>query len=445
MELKLETSDSSWAGYETNFLNSGSEMISLMQLLWPIARSITGDGVRETLSILNLELHDLRVCEVESGREVFDWKIPQEWRVKSAYIIDPAGRRFCDFSINNLHLVGYSTPFRGKLSLGELQSHLYSLPNQPNAIPYVTSYYERKWGFCLSEIERNSLIEGQYEVVVDTELFDGSLTYAELLLPGISSKEIMFSTYVCHPSMANNELSGPVVTTFLIKWLKQQKIRKFSYRFIFAPETIGAIAYLQDNLQDLKRLVVAGYNVTCVGDERQVGFLPSRQGNTLSDKVAETLLNELYPDFIKYSWEDRGSDERQYCAPGINLPIASIFRTKYGEFPEYHTSLDTIGAVVTERGLNESLDIYKKLIYCLENNEYLESKILCEPHLSKRSLYPTTSIKGKDSRTSDLMNVLSYCDGEKDLIDISNILGISLFDIIKISKLLIKSDLVSCL
>lgn len=372
----------------------GNEIYGLAEKLWPINRSLTGEGVRQTLRIIQKEIPELKLFEVPSGTQVFDWVVPKEWNVNDAYIVTPSGKKICDFKKNNLHLVGYSTPVSLKLSLAELQEHLYSLPNQPNAIPYITSYYKERWGFCISHEERLGLEEGEYEIYIDTQLFDGSLTYGEILLKGESSKEVFISTYVCHPSMANNELSGPCVTTFLAKKLKELGRTKYSYRLIFIPETIGSITYLSKNIEHLKKSVVAGFNVSCVGDNRDYSYLPSRSGNTLSDQIAKHVLKYTCSTYKSYSWSDRGSDERQYCAPGVDLPIASIMRTKYGMYDEYHTSLDDLINVVTAEGLDGGFNAIWNAIEALERNVYPKVKVICEPQLGKRGLYPTLSTKG---------------------------------------------------
>ena len=329
----------------------GIEIHALVQRLWSINRSITGEGVRKTLRILKEYLPELCTYEVPSGTTAFDWTVPKEWKVSKAFIITPSGDRICDFGENNLHLVGYSIAISKKISLTELQSHLHSLPDQPTAIPYVTSYYKEYWGFCITEQERSELKDGEYEICIDSELFDGSLTYGELLIKGSSKKEVFISTYICHPSMANNELSGPTVTTYLAKWIGNLKNRRYSYRIIFIPETIGSLVYLSKNIDQLKCDVFAGFNVSCVGDNRAYSYLPSRRGDTVSDDVAKHVLKWTDPNFLSYKWSDRGSDERQYCAPNIDLPIASMMRTKYGEYPEYHTSLDNLELVVSSKGL----------------------------------------------------------------------------------------------
>jgi aminopeptidase-like protein len=380
---------------------------------------------------------------VSSGTKVFDWIVPKEWRVNQAYIITPQGKKICDFSVNNLHLVGYSKPFRGKMKLEELQKYLYSLPSQPNAIPYTTSYYEERWGFCLTQEQRDSLNDGEYEVVIDSKFFAGQLNYGELILPGESNQEIFLSTYICHPSMANNELSGIAVTTYLAKWLIELKIRRYTYRFVFIPETIGSIAYLSKNYINLKKKVIAGFNISCVGDERSYSYLPSRNGMTISDKVAKHVLKWTDPDYKCYTWLDKGSDERQYCAPGIDLPIASILRTKYGQYPEYHTSLDNLDNVVTPKGLDGGYWVIRKALELLEQNRIYKIKVLCEPQLSKRGIYPTLSTKKSQNEVKTMMNFLSYCDGEHSLIDIAEKINLPAWDLYELIETLISHDLIS--
>ena len=262
----------------TDVSSIGKWCFALAQELWPIPRSITGPGVRKTLSIIKRELPNLRILEVPSGEAAFDWTVPNEWTIRDAYIEDEAGNRVVDFQENNLHVVGYSTPIDTWLELSDLQPHLYSLPDQPNAIPYVTSYYRERWGFCLSDSQRKHLRNGRYRVFIDAELKPGVLNYGELLIEGENTQEIFLSTYVCHPSMANNELSGPVVTTALAKWLGAQPELRYSYRIVFIPETIGSLVYISRNLEEMRAKIKAGFNVTCVGDNRCYSYLPSRVG-----------------------------------------------------------------------------------------------------------------------------------------------------------------------
>ncbi len=418
----------------------GHKMHNFARDLWPINRSITGDGVRVTLQKIKAFLPELNIYEVKSGEIAFDWTVPKEWNVKNAWIITPGGQKICDFSVNNLHLVGYSIPIHKKMTLEELQPFLYSLPDQPNAIPYVTSYYSERWGFCISENQRATLKDGEYEVFVDSELKNGSLTYAEIFIPGEKEQEIFLSTYVCHPSMANNELSGPVVTTFLAQWIKNCS-RKYSYRIVFLPETIGSIVYLSRKLEHLKKHVVAGFNITCVGDDRAYSYLPSRKGNTISDIVALHVLKNIDPSFKLYTWRDRGSDERQYCAPLVDLPIATIMRSKYGEYPEYHTSLDNLEDVVTPSGLQGGFDAIKSAISIIEKNAYPLVKVLCEPQLGKRGLYPQLSTKKYFPDTRLMMDVISWSDGDKSLLEIADLCNVPFDKIEKIVNVLSNAGL----
>jgi aminopeptidase-like protein len=398
--------------------------------LFPINRSLSGDGVRETLQYIKNIIPELEVNEVPSGTKSFDWTIPQEWSCDDGYIIAPDGNKFCDFKINNLHIVGYSTPIEKEIELEELIEHLYYLKEQPTAIPYITSYYSPIWGFCLSFNEFQKLKKGTYKVKIDSELKDGNLTYGEIKINGKSEKEIFLSTYVCHPSMANNELSGPVVTTALVNFIKSLKDRKYTYRIVFIPETIGSIAYISRNIDDMKKNIIAGFNITTIGDDRNYSYIPTRYGNTLSDKVSKHVLKDI--DYVEYTFLDRGSDERQYCSPGVDLPIATICRTKYGEYPEYHTSLDDL-TIISPSGLYGGYEKIKKAIELLEKNNYYKVNILCEPQLGKRGLYPTISSKTSGAIVKSMMDFIAYADGNNDLIDIANIIGVKaeeLFEIV---------------
>lgn len=397
--------------------------------LWPIARSLTGPGTRETLRLLAEELPDLNIHKIASGEEAFDWTVPDEWTIRDAYIEDEDGNRMADFKVNNLHVLGYSEPIDKWLSLEELNKHLYSLPEQPNAIPYITSYYKRRWGFCISQIERDSLKPGQYHVYIDADLAPGVLNYADLIIPGETDEEVFLSTYVCHPSMANNELSGPMVTAALAKWISGLPNRRYTYRIVFIPETIGSIIYLSRNLETMKSKVFAGFNVTCIGDNRCYSYLPSRNGCTVSDRVAKHVLSHIEPDFHSYTWLDRGSDERQYCAPGVDLPVATIMRSKYGQYPEYHTSLDDLVNVVTPSGLAGGFNALQRAINVLEQNIRPRVTTLGEPQLGKRGLYPDLSSKGSADSVRVMMNIISYCDGEHSLLDIAEILNTSFWDL----------------
>lgn len=408
----------------------GNDMHDLCTKLFPICRSITGNGFRASLNILknDLGLKDLRQIEVPTGTKCFDWIVPKEWNIKDAYIIDPNGNKICDFNASNLHVVNYSIPVNKTVSLATLQDHLYSLPEQPNAIPYITSYYKERWGFCLTQNQRDQLVEGDYQVVIDSTLEDGSLTYGELIIPGETEEEIFISTYLCHPSMANNELSGPVVTLHLAKWLMNLDVRKYTYRIIVIPETIGSITYLSRNYKTMKKNIIAGFNVSCVGDDRVYSYLPSKQGDTFADISLLHVLNHTHPDFMRYSFLDRQSDERQYCSSGIDLPVCSVMRSKYGEYPEYHTSLDDL-TLITPAGLLGAYQVLQKAIKCLEMNETLCTTVLCEPQLGKRGLYPTISTKESSAIVKDMMNFLAYCDGSLSNLEIARIIGAPLWEL----------------
>jgi aminopeptidase-like protein len=416
-------------------------MFRLAEQLWPISRSISGPGTLETLEILQGKVANLSIGFFESGKQVFDWIVPNEWRVKEAHIIDPDGNKICDYSKNNLHLVGYSEPASGKFTRDQLEPYLHSIEDQPEAIPYLTSYYKKSWGFCISHKERALLPDGEYTVKIDSVLSPGRLNYGELLVPGSSSREVFFSTYICHPSMANNELSGPVIAVALAKYI--QSINPFySYRFVFLPETIGAIAYVEKHLSELKERMLAGYVLTCVGDERTFSYIPSRKGDTVSDRFAKKTLQNLKISFKSYSWADRGSDERQYCAPGIDLPVCSITRSKYGEYPEYHTSLDRLGTVVTPQGLQQSYDFYRALIDELETNRFPRVTTLCEPKLDRRGLYPLTLEKGDYARYKPTQDVISECDGTQTPKEIAERTGLSMQDVVEILKVLEEKELI---
>ena len=401
-------------------LDVGRQAHQLAKQLWPINRSITGNGVRETLKILSGHLPGLDIIEVPSGQKVFDWEIPKEWFVREAWIEAPDGRRLCDLNANNLHLVGYSVGVDKIITKNELEKHLFSLPEKPEAIPYITSYYEEFWGFCITDLERQTLQEGNYRVYIDADLFEGSLTYGELIIKGNSEREVFLSTYVCHPSMANNELSGPCVVTFLAKWLTNLPNLEHTYRIVFVPETIGSIAYLSKNLNSMQANVVAGFNVTCIGDERAYSYIPSRGGQTISDKAAKHVLRFIDPDFIQYSWTDRGSDERQYCAPHIDLPIASILRSKFLSYDEYHTSLDNLETVVTEKGLAGGFEAIRRALEVIENNAYPNVTVLCEPQMGRRGLYPNISDQRSYKNTNLMMDLVSYSDGQMSLLEIAD-------------------------
>jgi aminopeptidase-like protein len=417
----------------------GQEMHDFVRHLFPICRSLTGPGTRETLGVLQQHLPDLKMHEVDSGTDVFDWTVPPEWTIRSAVLFGPDGEKIVDMVDHNLHVMGYSEPVDTELSLEDLQSHLYSLPEQPDAIPYITSYYNRRWGFCMTDAKRKTLKPGLYRAVIDADLEPGKLNYGDLVIPGETTDEVFVSTYVCHPSMANNELSGPAVATWLAKWVKEAP-RRYTYRFVFIPETIGSLVYLSRHLDHLRSHVKAGFNVSCVGDDRCYSFMPSRQGDSLADRAACHVLSHHAPDHIKYSFLERGSDERQYCAPGVDLPVASVMRSKYGEYPEYHTSLDNLD-LVTPTGLMGTFEALRKCLQVIEANNTWQATMIGEPQLGKRGLYPTVSVPNGARKLRNLMHMLAYCDGTKDLIDIADTIGAEVLECADLVDQLSQHDL----
>lgn len=424
-------------------MSVGQEMYDLCGRMFPICRSITGDGVRDTLSILRQVVPEIALHEVPTGTQVFDWTVPKEWRIRDAWVKNSKGEKIIDFKEHNLHVLGYSTPVDKKVSLAELKQYLYTQPDQPDAIPYVTSYYKERFGFCLTQEQYDSLPEDTYHMFIDSELFDGSLTYGELIIPGESEKEILISTYFCHPSMANNELSGPAVSVYLAKWLLEKKCRRYTYRFVYEPETIGSLTYLsqENHLADMKRKVIAGWNLSCVGDDRTYSMVATRYGSTLADKVTKNVLHFIYPNYKYFSFLNRGSDERQYNAPGVDIPVVGFSRSKYGEYPEYHTSKDDMG-LISPSGLFGSYDVMVKCIEGLEANRRYKIQCYGEPQLGKRGLYPTISQKGSYDEVKTMTDFIAYADGKNDLFDISEIIGVPVWEIVPIAEKLVAADLV---
>ena len=414
--------------------------------LYPLTRSLTGQGVRSTLKIIQKEFPKLKIKKLKSGTKVFDWNIPQEWNVSDAYVIDKYNNKIIDFKKINLHLVGYSTSIKKHLSKQELFKNLYFLKNQPKAIPYITSYYKRRWGFCVSYIQYKNLDKryssnDKFKVVINSSLNkNGNLNYGELILKGKSKKEILISTYICHPSMANNELSGPIVSMGLINYFRNKKLNK-TLRFIFIPETIGSISYLSKNIKYLKENVIGGYNLSCIGDERQHSCMFSKYQNSPSDEaVIEAYKLLKIKDYKVYSFLKRGSDERQYNSPGIDLKISSIFRTKYGEYSEYHTSLDNFN-LVTTKGCAGGFNVARKSIEILLERIYPKCRVMCEPQMGKRGLYPTLSKKNEKKLTRSYMDFLQYADGTNSLEKISNLIKLDFKSVKKIYMILLKNNL----
>ena len=415
--------------------------------LYPICRSLTGVGVTKTLKIIKKNFPELKILREKSGKKVFDWSIPPEWNVVDAYVIDRFNNKIINFKKNNLHLIGYSVPVKKNMNKVELFKHLYSLPEQANAIPYITSYYKKYWGFCITDNEKKEFNKkyrdnDKFKVIIKSNLNKrGHLNYGELVIKGKSKQEILISTYICHPSMANNELSGPIVSMCLIDYFKRFINLEKTLRFIFIPETIGSITYLSKNLKRLKTNLIGGYNLSCIGDDRDHSCMFSKYNNTQSDKALIKAYKDLKIKFKIYSFLKRGSDERQYCSPSVELPIASIFRTKYGEYPEYHTSLDDFN-LVTKKGIFGGYTISKKAIEILLKTIIPKNKITCEPQMGKRNLYPNLSSKKPKNETRNLMNFLQYADGKNSLEDISKFIKLNYNKTKKIYDLLKKNNLV---
>jgi aminopeptidase-like protein len=426
---------------ENSMIVAGEEMYKWATELFPLNRSLTGKGTDQTLEYLKNLLPDLEIKSINSGEKVFDWVVPQVWNIEKGYIKSVKGEILIDFENSNLHVMGYSTPIRGVMSKDELSKHVHMLPDQPTAIPYVTSYYKEDWAFCMSMIQWESLGDGPFEVLIDSKLESGQLNYGELYLPGKVDQEILFSSYVCHPSMANNELSGPVVLTKLMQEIRNLPSRHYSYRAIFVPETVGSIIFLCRNLDHLRRNLIAGWVLTCLGDAGEFSYIPSRLGNTYADKITLENFGELQEPFKEYSWLDRGSDERQYCAPGVDLPVCSVTKTKYGEYPEYHTSLDDLDFICA-KGLSESLELFLQIVHLLERNRTPKINTLGEPQLGKRDLYPNTSIKN-NTNIREFMNVISLFDGKHNLKEIAKSLNIFEDEVLSIVEILDSHGLIS--
>ena len=398
--------------------------------LWPICRSIMGPAYRESLEILD-ELMPTEKLRFETGQSVLDWVIPEEWEGRDGYIITPDGQKICDFKENNLHVISHSEAVNLSLSLEELQPHLHSLPDQPDAIPYITSYYNRTWGFCLSENQRKTLKEGMYQVVIDATLQSGELVVGQAKLKGSlpdsdpNKKTILFSSYLCHPSMANNELSGPLVLAHLYHALaKQRDSLKHDYLFYIFPETIGSIALLSEHGDFLKKNLDAGYHLSCIGDGGQLTLKTSRQANTIADTIGYEVLRGYDLGKVVAFNPAFGSDDRQYCASGFNLPVASVMRTMYTSYPEYHTSLDNKD-LMDFKGMATTVDALLTIINRFEDSEHIGFLVyqslapFGEPQLGKRGLFRSLSVKQREDQEIAMWWVLNYCDGHHNLFEIA--------------------------
>jgi len=395
----------------------GRELFALVQELYPICRSITGDGVRKTLSVLSRYL-PLSVSEVASGTPVLDWTVPNEWNIRDAYIADASGQRVVDFRVHNLHVVNYSTPVRKTMSLAALRPHLHTLPKQPDLIPYRTSYYQETWGFCLSQNQLDGLPEGDYDVCIDATLAPGSLTYAEYVLPGDSDEEILISTHVCHPSLSDDNLTGVAISVFLAQALKRLPRRRHTVRFLYAPGTIGAITWLAKNRERAGR-IAHGLTLTCLGDSHPFTYKKTVAGTSPIDRAAAAVLAQSglsheVIDFFPY-----GYDERQYNSPGFRIPVGSLMRGRHGMFPEYHTSADDLTFVSAER-LLESFELLRQIVEVVDGNvAYRNLAPWGEPQLGKRGLYKAMGGTDIPDLSLALLWVLNLSDGRHTVLDIA--------------------------
>jgi len=418
---------------------TASDMHRLMRELYPICRSITGNGVRKTLHLLEAYI-PLKNHEIPTGTQVFDWTVPKEWNIKDAFIKNKKGERILDFRQSNLHVVSYSTPINKRISLQELKHHIHTLPGQPDVIPYRTAYYDESWGFCMSHDKFGELDESEYRVCIDATLEPGYLTYGEYYIPGKISDEVLISSHICHPSLCNDNLSGIALSTFLAHHLSTMSCN-YSYRFLFIPVTIGSIAWLSVNRERADR-IKHGLVAACVGDSGKFHYKKSRRGNAEIDKATVNVLKNSAFDYEVRDFHPYGYDERQYCSPGFNLPVGCLMRTPHGEYPEYHTSADDLD-FVKRRSLFDSLTIYLDILYVVDNNDYyLNQQPCCEPQLGKRGLYK--KIGGdKDAKDKQmaLLWVLNLSDGAHSLLDISDRSGLA-FNLIKdVADLLLAADL----
>jgi len=396
----------------------GKRMHDLIRELYPMCRSITGNGVRETLSIIAKHI-PCKSVEVPTGTKVFDWTVPKEWNISDAYIKNSKGEKIVDFKNSNLHVLGYSIPVQRTISLKELKKHLFTIPENPHWIPYRTSYYNENWGFCLSHNQYLDLTDDRYEVLIDSSLEDGRLTYGESILRGESEQEVLISCHICHPSLCNDNLSGIALTAFLAKYLYQTSPR-YTYRFLFVPTTIGSITWLashESNTSDIRHGLVA----TNLGDSGKFTYKKSRQGDAEIDLAVTNVLRDSGFDYEIMDFSPYGYDERQYCSPGFNLPVGCLMRTPHGGYPEYHTSADNLDFVKPEY-LANSFSVYSSILYILEHNKiYVNRNPKCEPQLGRRGLYDKIG-GASDSKAKQMAMLwtLNLSDGEHTLLDISN-------------------------
>ena len=420
--------------------NLGEELFRFAEELFPVCRSITGDGIRHTLAAIACRI-PIQTFEVPTGTSVFDWTVPKEWNIRDGYIKSSDGRVFADFKRSNLHIVNYSVPIRAKMSMSEIRPHLHSIPEKPDCIPYRTSYYKEDWGFCLSHKELTAMADGEYEVFIDSSLEDGHLTYGECFLPGRTPEEVLISCHICHPSLANDNLSGLAVATFLAKSLLGRDLH-YSYRFLFIPGTIGAITWLARN-RDVAKRIRHGLVMTCVGDRGGFHYKRSRRGNAEIDRAVQHVLRHNEEPFEILEFSPYGYDERQYCSPGFDLPVGCLMRSVWGTFPEYHTSADNLNFIHPSK-LAASYRVCASVVNVLEcNRRFRNLNPFCEPQLGRRNLYRTVGGPAAGADTNALLWVLNLSDGEHSLLDIAERSGHAFSMIKDAAELLLKSDLLS--
>ena len=422
------------------------EYIEIGKKLYPICRSLTGNGNRKTLKILKKKIKNLKILEIPSGKKIYDWKVPQEWNIKDAYIKDNFGKRIVDFNKSNLHVINYSKPIKKKIKFKELEKNLFYLKKQSKHIPYLTSYYKKNWGFCLSyneflKLKKKYSNDTLFDVRIDSSFKkNGSLTLGEAIIKGKSKKEILISTYICHPSTCNDNLSGILLSTILYEHYKKFP-NYYTLRFVFVPEIIGSICYINKRFKTLKKNIIAGYNLTCVGDNRNYSFIPSKNINSLTNKCALSVFRENKIKFKKFNFGDFRSDEGNYNSYGVDLDIATICRTKYAEFKEYHTSADDF-KVLTKIGLQNSYKLMVKILDKYSKILLPECKIYCEPQLGKRGLHPLLGTKEKKTQVKKFINFLQYSDGKHDLAEIAQLIKVNLKECMSINNILKKNKLI---
>jgi aminopeptidase-like protein len=413
-------------------------MLELIEELFPICRSITGNGVRETLRIIGRHL-PLDVVEVPTGAQVYDWSVPQEWNVRDAAVIGPDGTRVIDFRASNLHLMSYSVPVAQRMTLGMLRPHLYTLPEHPDWIPYRTSYYTRRWGFCMSQRQLDALDDDEYEIIIEATLEDGTLTYGECILPGAQPDEVLLSCHVCHPSLANDNLSGIAALTWLGRLLARRD-RRFTYRLLFIPGTIGSLTWLSRN-EDVLGRILHGLTIAGVGDRGHLPYKHSRRGNAAIDRTVLTVLRDRGQPYDVQDFSPYGYDERQFCSPGFDLPVGCVMRTPHNTYPQYHTSADNL-QFVSESALADTVDFLHSVVEALEaDRRYRNLSPKGEPQLGKRGLYPSVGGSTAHAEQMAMLWVLNGSDGSQSLLDIAERSGLPITDLQVAAAYLSQTDL----